>query len=303
MRAMKTLEWKILLIGSEGYAGGFLLNGLTSIGLDVTGVDMVAQDSMGSPNSSDRIQAKYEDLTESLLASFNLCIWLAGHSSVSMSVNDPDRAVANNVFSLFRLARTLQRLKVPLIYASSGSVYSSDGASSTFVPTENVKNPYDATKLSLDVLLRGTYTNAIALRFGTLSGVSPKMRWELVFNSMVQNAITSGEVWVGNSDSFRSILFLEHFEAYILKILEKLGQNWRPDGLVVLPLTSWSGSLFQLGQTVASHLRVKLVEKEGEGSYNFVMSTAPATKLLGRIRAPSITDQIEKLVNAIKNEN
>ncbi len=300
---MKTLEWKILLIGSEGYAGGFLLNGLTSIGLDVTGVDMVAQDSMGSPNSSDRIQAKYEDLTESLLASFNLCIWLAGHSSVSMSVNDPDRAVANNVFSLFRLARTLQRLKVPLIYASSGSVYSSDGASSTFVPTENVKNPYDATKLSLDVLLRGTYTNAIALRFGTLSGVSPKMRWELVFNSMVQNAITSGEVWVGNSDSFRSILFLEHFEAYILKILEKLGQNWRPDGLVVLPLTSWSGSLFQLGQTVASHLRVKLVEKEGEGSYNFVMSTAPATKLLGRIRAPSITDQIEKLVNAIKNEN
>jgi len=110
---------KILLVG-HGYVGSYLLPVLARAGLDVSVCDQNVDRLRGVPNA---MRCRYQELTITDLADFSVILWFAGHSSVPMSLGDPDGALANNCLDLLHFSRRKQ-LDARLIYASTASVYS-----------------------------------------------------------------------------------------------------------------------------------------------------------------------------------
>ena len=211
---------RILLIGGCGYIGSYLQQRLKAQELQFVVYDRLAR---GNPLGGPVIQRDYADLEAEELAGFDAVLWFGGHSSVGQAVQDPNGAVANNCLNLFSFAKRLNA-HTKLIYASSGSLYSTRQGSTTPANEQQVavipsQNAYDISKFAFDYLAQNFLQNFYALRMGTLSGYSPNLRQELVFNAMNLSALRTGRVHLKNSESSRTILFLEDLWCLIRKLL------------------------------------------------------------------------------------
>jgi UDP-glucose 4-epimerase len=204
---------RTLLIGNNGYIGsrlqGFLQNYCYVQGVDIGWFGMAI---------SDTLCIDFKDLDLQFLQSFDCVILLAGHSSVKMCDGPLRSSWKNNVINWQNLVSKLHRDQL-FVYASSGSVYGGIGANDKhFVPL----NFYDVTKHVIDL---HAYTlieqgrNIIGLRFGTVNGSSPNMRYDLMMNKMIKDALTLGEIIVYNSGIKRPILALDDLENAVLKCL------------------------------------------------------------------------------------
>nr|WP_281278032.1 NAD(P)-dependent oxidoreductase [Novosphingobium umbonatum] len=210
-------------------------------------------------------------------------VWFAGHSSVTSAINDPYGALYNNCLNLVRL-----REKAPeharLIYASSASLYSTaqhDVASELPLARESDPlyanlNAYDMSKFVFDYIAKGFLKNFSGLRLGTVSGWSPNLRRELLFNAMNLSAQEKGKVMVANPQASRSILFLDDlFEAVWACIrLRKL-----KDGFY--NLASATATVGEFGQAIASHYGAQLEWMPPSLTYSFRLDTAKAQEELG----------------------
>jgi len=175
---------KILVTGGCGYIGSALTVYLKAIGHEVVTVDLL--------KGAD-LQSYYSDLAPADFRGFDAAIHLAAHSSVAAAAADPMTATRNNLTELINMLPKLGG--IPLLWASSGSVLSPDG-----------KAIYDATKRAAEAIVPTLYPNSYALRFGTVCGVSPHMRWDLMLNKMASDAITNGAVQVSNPWAARPVL-------------------------------------------------------------------------------------------------
>jgi UDP-glucose 4-epimerase len=180
---------KVLLVGSNGYIGSHLYDSLKNK-YQFYIIDSKIKKSDKKYNSF--ITSDYRDLNEKFLSQFTECVWLAGHSNVSMAIQDPVGCLENNLIGLINFTKIY---KGRLIYASSGSVYSShtpglfsEETSLSYVPN----NMYDFTKISFDnylMLMKNTNNlkikNYIGMRFGTVVGASKNINKELLLNKMI----------------------------------------------------------------------------------------------------------------------
>lgn len=266
----------ILLIGGCGYIGSYLYQQLERAGFSVTVVDLLTR---GNPLDVKVIQDDYANLKPAFLSKFDAVLWFAGHSSVGQSMSDPNGAIANNCLNLFSFAKCLSP-HTKFIYASSASLYSSslspilpaNELSLTSIPSQNA---YDISKFAFDYLAEHFLSNFFALRMGTLSGYSPNLRPELVFNAMNIAAVATGRVVLRNSESRRTILFLEDLWALVYKLLlteQKSG---------IYNAGSMSFRMQELAHGIADtwHAEVKY---EGESeTYSFLLDTELMTSICG----------------------
>ncbi|MFA5956425.1 NAD-dependent epimerase/dehydratase family protein [Hyphomicrobium sp.] len=280
---------KILLVG-YGYVGAYLLPVLTRAGLDVTVCDQNVDRLAGVRNA---MRCRYQELTITDLADFSVILWFAGHSSVPMSLRDPDGALANNCLDLLHLARRKQ-LNARLIYASTASVYSvmqaEDGDPPPPLDETETRldpiNPYDCSKISMDALAR-CFANAITgLRLGTVCGTSPFLRGELIFNAMNIAAMRDGFVQVRNRNAYRNVLFLEDLAHYILRLVE-LSDDLPP----ILNAGSFNVGIGELADAIAAFHGVPVVDNGNATTYSFQMNCARIQSLCGAPRQQSIAER------------
>ena len=260
---------KILLVG-DGYIGQFLFNNLNKRGHDCTVISQAIKD-----NSEKKIERRFQDLTSSFLTKFTHILWFAGHSSVAKSKLDPIGAMRNNVVSLFELACKLP-VDAKLVYASSASVYSGleDGKISSIGDgLLSSVNEYDSSKKSFDLLIENIDFNAVGLRMGTVSGYSPKLRSELIFNSMNISALEKKLVNVTNKKSLRTILFLDDLLCIVLDQLktQRISQKFLNAGSLNL-------SIGELANTIADFYGVPVIDHGDTGTYSFAMDFEPCSK-------------------------
>jgi nucleoside-diphosphate-sugar epimerase len=100
----------------------------------------------------------------------------------------------------------VEKHKTRFIFASSASVYGDEGLENLdeYYPV-NPKTNYAVSKFKSEEEIRKSKIRAVILRMGTLGGKSPRMRLDLVVNTMCKNAIVNGTI-----------------------ILNGGGENWRP---------------------------------------------------------------------------
>jgi nucleoside-diphosphate-sugar epimerase len=280
----------ILIVGANGYVGSLLYKTLKLHQCKIFGIDSFVSGFNTQFIDDDIKRISYQNISPKFLDQFTDCIWLAGHSSVKMSSEDKQGALRNNLYDLINFSNLFRGR---LIYASSGSVYSRNNAEkadenfATLIPS----NIYDYTKIAFDNYIGATKSKAIALRFGTVNGYSPRIRNELMINSMVASSINNGYLKISNKTNFRSILFIDDLINGIMKILDSDVDNG------IFNMCSFNASIEEIGETVAQAMNVKIKYGLDNPTYNFMMDTSKFEREFNFKFTNDIGKIIEQLCN------
>ena len=270
---------RVLLIGASGYLGALLAKDMLECGWAVDGCD--TRKPIEGLNFRDFFQMDFSNMNSDRLGDYAAVLWFAGHSTVSKCVDDPVGSVENNFTNLLKLAEKLHTLDVPLIYASTASLYSSSQNEFSLIADERRSNIYDSGKLSLDIVLNGLGYRALGLRLATVAGWSPHIRWETIFNAMNRSAYLNGNVFITNPSNFRSLLFTDEFSMYVLHILSLIKENSFSNLPTQIPLSCWSGSIGSLGAEIANFWGATLEFGQDCGTYSFVVPDKPLQVVVG----------------------
>jgi nucleoside-diphosphate-sugar epimerase len=263
---------KILLVGSNGYIGSRLYDFLKEkYQFSIIDSNIKKADKKFNPF----IALDYRNLDEKFLSQFEVCVWLAGHSSVSMSIQDPTGCLENNLIGLINFSKIY---KGQLIYASSGSVYSnasnelfSEESSINYVPS----NMYDFTKITFDnylMLMKNTNNikmkNFVGIRFGTVVGASKNIRKELLLNKMIFDGLKTKQINLSNPTVLRPVLFIED----LIRAIEKIIENEKDYNSEIYNLCSLNLTMEAYAKAVSSMLKVPINRLPNIKTYNFGMS-------------------------------
>ncbi len=288
---------RILLIG-HGYIGTYLADHLVRRGHDLT---ICARRIQAHTRAARVIEKPYQDLDQAVLNEQDAILWFAGHSSVQKSMADPEGAVQNNCFDLLKFARR-RPVKVPFIYASTASLYSVPSVAGA-VPPELKEgeaviaslNAYDSSKAAFDALVGTFCTNTMGLRLGTVCGMSPALRPELIFNAMNISALRDGAVTVTNTQAWRSLLFLEDLALAIDGLLQA---NSLPGQFV--NLASYNIQIGEIASQIARYHSVPLYQGGDSATYSFRMNTDLAQSTLGPFAGRSLAEQCAAFCAAVQ---
>ena len=267
----------VLVIGGSGYIGSRLVEKLAAQGIPTTIWDL-NQSPIAPLNKVQFVQKDFLNVALPDLTAFDSVVLLAGVSSVSASQRNPELAVRSNIEGLVRLFSVIGNKL--LIYASSGSVYDGCRAHLAVEGTSlsQPRNIYDLTKQVGDEIAAFYGHRWLGLRFGTVNGVSPSMRTDLVINRMTFMASQHGFVEIANSYAHRAILCIDDLTNFICKIVQQnVGESYSG----VLNLASFNASIGEIGSRIARQLNVPIKELPGSNTYDFSMSTTKARSIFG----------------------
>ncbi len=124
----------------------------------------------------------------------------------------PERTMAVNYQSTRDTVAACREAGVQrIVFASSCSVYGANG--DNFLHEESFQNPvslYARTRImSEEYLLEQPDLEAVILRLSTVCGTSPRMRFDLMVNTMTACAVTEGRVQVQGADQWRPHLHVQ----------------------------------------------------------------------------------------------
>jgi nucleoside-diphosphate-sugar epimerase len=197
---------KVLIIGNQGYLGSILTDYLQDREYYCVGADIgFFKNGFLYPNQDIlMIDKEARTISEKDIHSFDVVIMLAGISNDPFGnlsyeeVYDPTRLYA------IKIAKMCKKLGVRYIFPSSCSVYG-DGADGSQLNEDSPTNPltpYSLNKLQIEQdlsELADENFSPIALRFGTVFGCSPRIRFDVVINMLCGMAVSEKKV-ILNSD-------------------------------------------------------------------------------------------------------
>ena len=215
---------KILVAGGAGYVGSALVPTLVEHGYEVEVIDLLW---FGNhlPKNVKVVQKNIFDCTEDQLKGYDQVVFLAGLSNDPMAEFDPSKNFVYNAALPSYLAFTAKKAGVRrFVYASSCSVY---GYTVNELYNEEspatCDYPYGISKLQGErgvLQLQDDNFSVIALRKGTISGFSPRMRMDLIVNTMFKFAMADKQITVNNPSIWRPILDIRDAIAGYLRAIQ-----------------------------------------------------------------------------------
>ena len=204
------MTMRLLVAGGAGYIGSRLVPSLAERGYHVDVIDGLW---FGNHLPS-HIKVIQRDLFACKQADFNgydQLIFLAGVSNDPMAEYDPAENFVQNGALPAYLAFIAKKAGIRrFVYASSCSVY---GYTEDELYDEHgtiaCGYPYGIAKLQGEravLEMADDRFSVIALRQGTVCGWSPRMRFDLIVNTMYKAAMTSGVITVNNASIWRPVL-------------------------------------------------------------------------------------------------
>jgi nucleoside-diphosphate-sugar epimerase len=291
---------KILLAGGAGYIGSSLIPVLLEHGYTTDVVDLMWFGNTIPDTVNIRRQDIF-DLKEVDVSGYDQVIFLAGLSNDPMAEFDPSKNFVSNGACPSYLAYICKRAGVRrFIYASSCSVY---GYTVNELYDEESPvtcgYPYGVSKLQGErgvLQLADDDFSVIALRQGTLSGHSPRMRLDLIVNTMFKAAMTERHVTVNNPSIWRPILDIRDAQnAYLRAIQADISQSG------VFNVASDNYTVGQVGDLVKGEVerltgeKVAITIKNISDFRNYKVSLAKAKTYLGFQPQYDVKDIIDDL--------
>src|SRR5687767_5555694 len=163
-------------------------------------------------------------LTAEELQPFDVVVFLAGLSNDPMADFSPARNFIENAAAPGYLCYAARKAGVRrFVYASSCSVYGfTQGEPQDESARTLSEYPYGISKLHGEHACRTLANDSfsvIALRKGTVCGVSPRKRFDLLLNTMFKTAMVEGVIRVNNAKIWRPVLAIEDaVDAYVRAI-------------------------------------------------------------------------------------
>lgn len=292
---------RLLIAGGAGYLGSVLIPKLLERGYKVDVVDLFwfgnhLPRQVGILNK-DIFQLSVEDL-----AAYDQVIFLAGLSNDPMAEYSPSKNFIFNAAAPAYLAYIAKLAKVRrYIYACSCSVY---GYTENELYDENRQAssnyPYGISKLQGEqavMQLMSDEFSVISLRKGTLSGYSPRMRLDLIINTMFKSAMRDHTITVNNPSIWRPILSIDDAATAYIRAIEA---NERISGIFNLASGNYTvGEVADLVKGAIEerlNIRVNLVIKHIQDFRNYKVSTDKAANVLSFHPAGTIKAIVENLI-------
>ncbi len=215
---------KILIAGGAGYLGSVLIPRLLERGYKVDVVDLFW---FGNhlPRQAGVLNKDIFQLTSEDLEPYDQVIFLAGLSNDPMAEYSPSKNFIFNAAAPAYLAYIAKIAKVKrYIYASSCSVYGYT-ENELYDETRPVSShyPYGISKLqgeqAVTQMINESFS-VISLRKGTISGYSPRMRLDLIVNTMFKSAMKDHVITVNNPSIWRPILSIDDAATAYIRAVE-----------------------------------------------------------------------------------
>ena len=204
---------KLCIVGGAGYIGSRLIPSLLEHNYEITVFDLFW---FGDylPDEIEKVKKDVLDIKESELADYDQVIFLAGLSNDPMAEFSPKDNYISNASAPSYLAYIAKKVGVKkFIFADSCSVY---GYTQNELYDESssvtCQYPYGVSKLQGEtgvLQLMDENFSVICLRQGTVSGYSPRMRFDLLVNTMFMAAMTKNKIVVNNPTIWRPLLAIE----------------------------------------------------------------------------------------------
>lgn len=303
----------VLVIGGAGYIGSVLVRKLLNRGYNVTVLDALVY---GDESIRDLYDRPGFDLIHDDMRNVEAVVRAMQYADAVVHlgaiVGDPACALDHKLALEINLAATrliaeaargfgVQRF----IFASTCSVY---GASDQLLDERSALNPislYARTKMESERVLLALEDDRFApviLRFGTVYGLSPRPRFDLVINLLAARAVCEKRITIFGGDQWRPFIHVDDAAEAILKCLEA-------------PLHAIKGQTFNVGSDDQNYRIAQLgdlikelipdveVIYQGEDGdrRNYRVSFAKIRKHLGFIPRRTVADGIWEIKAAIED--
>jgi nucleoside-diphosphate-sugar epimerase len=225
-------------------------------------------------------------LTVEDLEPYDQVIFLAGLSNDPMAEYSPSKNFIFNAAAPAYLGYIAKIAKVKrYIYACSCSVYGYT-ENELYDETRAVSSsfPYGISKLQGEqavMQLVDDNFSVISLRKGTISGYSPRMRLDLIINTMFKTAMRDRTITVNNPSIWRPILSIEDAATAYIRAVET---NQRISG--IFNIASGNYTVGEVADVVKStveerlSLRISLCIKHIQDFRNYKVSVEKAANVL-----------------------
>lgn len=222
---------KILVTGSEGYIGSVMLPMLKEAGFVPTGLDVnyYAEGNLNNKifNDYEFIKKDIRDITLADLKDKNYygIVHLAALSNDPLGMLDENLTLDINYRESVRLAGLAKEAKIPrFVFASSCSLYGQGDQKA--LTEESPCNPQTAygrskilTELEVGKLADDNFSPTY-MRNATAFGFSPRMRFDLVVNSLCGYAKVDKQIKIlGDGKPWRPLVHIRDISAAVIAVL------------------------------------------------------------------------------------
>jgi nucleoside-diphosphate-sugar epimerase len=292
---------KILVAGGAGYIGSVMLPKLAERGYDITVVDLLW---FGNhlPKEINVLKKDIFEITEKDLKGFEQVIFLGGLSNDPMAEFSPKENFIQNASAPAYLGYIAKEAGVKrFIYAGSCSVYGYTVNELYDETSPAVSSyPYGISKLQGEhsvMQMQDEKFSVIAFRQGTVSGYSPRMRLDLIVNTMFKTAMQTGQITVNNPSIWRPILSIRDAASAYIRAVEA---NYDISG--VFNIASGNYTVGEVGDLVKDTIeeeldeKVKLNIKNIQDYRNYKVSFEKAMKVLSYKPNHDVKDIVADLI-------
>ena len=292
---------RVLVTGGLGYLGSVLRRELEVDGIQtrIVDTDYYNQVPLGDGYGIDFLRADIRDtpLVTEQLDGVDAVVHLAAIVGDSAGNLNPEMTIEVNSASTARLAAECARRGLRMIFASTSSVYGYNGAS---LLTEDARtiplSVYASCKLAAEgAIMKALPEKSVIFRFGTLYGLSPRMRFDLVVNRFIGQAIQDRHIAVFGGGQLRPFLHVKSAAEVIKKALQG-----NVSGLYNLGGTNLT--IMDVAKTVSrmSSCEVKVYE-EIKDKRNYAIDSGKAEAAFGPMVGPGIEFAFDEISAAYKN--
>jgi nucleoside-diphosphate-sugar epimerase len=293
---------RLLIAGGGGYLGSILIPDLLDRGYQVDVVDLFWFGNHLPPETG-VIDKDIFDLTVTDLKGYDQVVFLAGLSNDPMAEFSPSKNFIFNAAAPAYLAYIAKKAMVKrYVYASSCSVYGYT-ENELFDETQPAVSSYayGISKLQGEkaaLQLSDETFSVISLRKGTVCGYSPRMRLDLVINTMFKTAIRDGAIVVNNPSIWRPILSINDASSAYIRALEA---NQKISG--IFNIASGNYTVGEIADLVRRRLerevgiRVQLLLKHVEDLRNYKVSIEKARNVLSFHPHDSVESVVDNLIH------
>ncbi len=296
---------RILVTGGAGYVGSVLVPMLIERGYAVRVVDSGMFGTDHVPAEAELILGDVLEFDSEWLEDVDAVIHLAGLSNDPMAAFSPKLNYILNAGSAAIVAQATKEAGVHrFVFASTCSVY---GLSDEFGVGEEHETlpsyPYGISKLMAEralTCLTDDDFRPIVLRKGTVVGWSPRMRFDLVTNTMIKTALTQQKIMVNNPSLWRPLLDVTDAARAYVRALDA--------DLSVTGIFNVAGENYTIGRLadiVASTLRefdvdvpLEIMHRQDVRSYR--VSTEKALQVLDFRSSVSMRETVRTVMNEIQ---
>ena len=304
----------ILVTGGAGYIGSVLVRRLLDQGASVRVLDRMLHGSHGLDElkREPRLEVLVRDLRDprvhrEALEGVRTVIHLAAIVGDKACAQDEDLAVQTNWTSTVALARAAADMGVRrFVFASTCSVYG-EGREDVLTEDSPIRplSLYAETRRHaeeglLELVGHREFEPAL-LRFGTVYGLSRRMRFDLVVNLLTMHAVCRGAVSIFGGSQWRPLVHVEDIaRALMLAMEEPL-----PEGAPVLNVgdTMENYQLIDLKDELVARIPqiAVTVQPEVTDRRTYRVSFDRIERLWGFRASRRVGDGIEEIAGAIRN--